>query len=258
MSHVPVDLVPIPAGVFEMGSTAEEIEACVAAWGGQLVDPSYDVSRFRQWIRKEFPKHSVRVAAFSLGRFLVTNSEYRGFVDSTGHPPSESLLANEPGNHPVWGVTDEDAEAFLGWLSARSGLRCRLPTEAEWEYAARGRSGRQYPFGDQFDPARCNTFESGIGHTTPVDRYANGVSEFGIYDLAGNVEEWTADFYAPYPGGVFIDDDLVRVNGPRYRVLRGGSFVFGGDLARCARRHGPFPNPEFRYRGFRIAVDDSE
>jgi formylglycine-generating enzyme required for sulfatase activity len=89
-----------------------------------------------------------------------------------------------------------------------------------------------------------------------VERYPNGASEFGIFDLAGNVEEWTADLYAPYPGGVFIHDDLSRCNGSLYRVLRGGSFARGGDLARCARRHGPFPAAVFRYRGFRIAVDE--
>lgn len=148
--------------------------------------------------------------------------------------------------------------AYAAWLSERLGRRCRLPTEAEWEYAARGPSGREYPFGEEFDPSCCNTIEAGIGHTTPVDRYPNGASEFGVYDLAGNVEEWTLDFYAPYPGGVFIEDDLSKALGRRYRVLRGGSFARGGDLARCARRHGPFPAPEFRYRGFRLVVEPLE
>lgn len=254
--HLLTDFVPIPAGVFDMGSTADEVEACVYAWAQRLIDPSYDVDRFRQWILKEYPKHSVRVPAFQIGRFPVTNDEYRGFVDSTGRQPPESLLIDEPGNHPVWGVSVEEAEVFAAWLSIRWEMRCRLPTEAEWEYAARGGSGRRYPFGDAFDPARCNTIEAGIGHTTPVNRYPNGMSEFGIYDLAGNVEEWTASLYAPYPGGVFIHDDLTRCNGPSYRVLRGGSFALGGDLARCARRHGPYPAPHFRYRGFRIATDD--
>jgi formylglycine-generating enzyme required for sulfatase activity len=72
--------------------------------------------------------------------------------------------------------------------------------------------------------------------------------------LAGNVEEWTGDTYRPYPGGKFVVDDIYLHLGPRYRVLRGGSFALGGDLARCARRHGPHPAPVFRYRGFRIVV----
>jgi formylglycine-generating enzyme required for sulfatase activity len=254
--YAPDQFIPIPAGRFEMGSSADEVEACVAAWSHRLVDSSYDETSFRQWILKEFPKHSVQVAAFRLGQFPVTIEEYRRFVHATGHPQPESMLGGEPGDHPVWGVTPQDAEAYAEWLSARLEMHCRLPTEAEWEYAARGPSGREYPFGDAFGPARCNTIESGVGHTTPVDRYPNGVSDFGIFDLAGNVEEWTADLYAPYPGGVFIHDDLSRCNGPLYRVLRGGSFARGGDLARCARRHGPFPAPAFRYRGFRIAVDE--
>jgi formylglycine-generating enzyme required for sulfatase activity len=252
----PESFVSIPTGTFEMGTSLEEIEACVAVWAQRLVDPAYDEASFRQWLLKELPKHPVQVAAFRLGRFPVTNGEYRDFVQATGRRATESILSGEPGNHPVWGVSPEEAQTYAAWLSARLGIRCRLPTEAEWEYAARGPSGREYPFGDSFDPACCNTIESGIGRTTPVDCYSNGVSELGVFDLAGNVEEWTADVYAPYPGGVFIHDDLSRSNGPRYRVLRGGSCARGGDLARCARRHGPFPGPEFRYRGFRIAVDE--
>jgi formylglycine-generating enzyme required for sulfatase activity len=134
---------------------------------------------------------------------------------------------------------------------------CRLPTESEWEYAARGVHGPEYPFGDEFDPSRCNTVESGIGHTTPVDRYGNGVSDWGIFDLPGNVEEWTSDLYAPYPGGEFVHDDLSEQTGGTYPVLRGGSFARGGDLARCARRHGPLPAASGRYRGFRVAVSDA-
>jgi toxoflavin biosynthesis protein ToxD len=242
--------------LFEMGSTSEQVEACVAFWGARLVDPAYDVARFREWILKEYPRHPVQVAPFRIGRYPVTNAEYRRFSDATGHPAPASVSAGEPDDHPVWGVSFEDAEAFAAWLSASLGRRCRLPGEAEWEYAARGPSGREYPFGDVFDPARCNTLESGVGHTTPVDRYPEGASEFGVWDLAGNVEEWTAGCYAPYPGGRFIEDDLSRANPDGYRVLRGGSFARGGDLARCARRHGPFPAPEFRYRGFRIVMDE--
>ena len=105
-----------------------------------------------------------------------------------------------------------------------------------------------------FDAKRCNTKESGIGHTTPVGAYANGVSELGVFDLSGNVEEWTSTIYAPYPGGEYVIDDIHSSFGGPYPILRGGSFARGGDLARGARRHGPVPGPQFRYTGFRIAA----
>ncbi|HTE84160.1 MAG TPA: SUMF1/EgtB/PvdO family nonheme iron enzyme, partial [Dehalococcoidia bacterium] len=186
------------------------------------------------------------------------NEEYERFARATRHPLPKSLCRSEPPDHPVWGVSYDDAQSFAGWFGGEIGRSCRLPTEGEWEYAARGRLPREYPFGELFDPACCNTIHSGIGRTTPVHRYANGVSEFGVYDLAGNVEEWTADYYAPYTGGTFVHDDLSRQLGKRYRVLRGGSFARGGDLARCARRHGPLPAPEFCYIGFRLVATSSE
>ena len=161
----------------------------------------------------------------------------------------------EPDDHPVWGVSPRLASLFCAWLSSTGTTRFRLPTEAEWEYAARGPSGLAYPFGNRFDPTRCNTAESGIGRTTPVDRYADRASEWGIVDMAGNVEEWTSDVYRPYPGGTFVPDHLSAANRGPYPVLRGGSFARGGDLARCARRHGPHPGPEYRYRGFRVAAN---
>jgi formylglycine-generating enzyme required for sulfatase activity len=253
-----VELVAIAGGALQMGSTVAQVDACVAYWSARLIDPTWDAERFRQWILKEFPQHPVQVDSFALGRYPVTNREYAAFlagVADAGHPLPESLALGEPPDHPVWGVSAKDAEVFAAWLSRGRGRRLRLPTEAEWEYAARGPAGREYPYGDAFDPSRCNTVESRIGHTTPVDRYPGGASEFGICDLGGNVEEWTADRYAPYPGGTFIADDLVRLVGPEYRILRGGSFALGGDLARCARRHGRHPGPRFRYTGFRLAAD---
>lgn len=234
-----------------MGSTWEEVDSCINDWADRLVDPSFDRASFRSWILKEYPQHLVRVGPFSIGTYPVTNGWFRRFVCERGGCEPESILCNEPDDHPVWGVSFEEATAFCNWMSRRSGAFYRLPTEAEWEYAARGPSGLEYPFGREFDPSRCNTRESGIGHTTPVDRYPQGVSGFGVWDLGGNVEEWTSSCYEPYPGGTFIEDDLARRLG-RYRVLRGGSFARGGDLARSARRHGPYPSPAYRYRGFRV------
>lgn len=248
-----MDLIDLPAATLWMGSTANEVQACVKYWRGKLVDGAYKPKEFERWISKEYPKHAVELCPFSIGRFPVTNGEYSAFLDAIGGEQPESIRSEEPRNHPVWGVTFEQALAYAAWLGGVLGKTCRLPHEAEWEYAARGSSGREYPFGQTFDPGLCNTIESGIGHTTPVDAYPKGTSEFGVFDLAGNVEEWTMDFYAPYPGGVLVEDELVRALGP-YRVLRGGSFSRGGDLARCARRHGPLPSLEFRFIGFRVAI----
>jgi toxoflavin biosynthesis protein ToxD len=250
-----LNMVTIPDLVFQMGSTREAMEACVAYWSTRLVQASYSRDDFRRWILKEFPSHPVKLKRYGIGRFLVTNQAYGRFVAATGRTVPESLVIAEPNDHPVWGVSFDDASAYAEWLSMRVGRYMRLPSEAEWECAARGPSGREFPYGDQFDSERCNTLESGIGHTTRVDHYPSGASEFGVYDLAGNVEEWTTDTYAPYPGGVYVEDDLSRRLGPRYHVLRGGSFARGGDLTRCARRHGPLPEPPFRFVGFRLVED---
>jgi len=207
---------------------------------------------FTSWIMKEYPRHPVDIQGFAIGRYPITNQQYRAFVEDSGVRAPQSLKGREPDDHPVWGVTLEEANAYCAWLSSRLNARCRLPTETEWEYAARGTTTLEFPFGNAFDPGKCNTAESGIGETTPVSRYESSASWLGVCDLAGNVEEWTSSAYAPYPGGTFVEDDLAHDVGPDYPILRGGSFALGGDLARCARRHGPYPAPIFEYRGFRV------
>lgn len=251
-----LDLVTLPAGEVGVGSTAQEVQDCIEYWGRRVVDPTYSLQRFSNWIEKEYPKHYIFINGFSISRFPVTNLEYTRFLHATKWRVPESLLLDEPPNHPVWGVTYEDAIAYSEWLGEFIGAKqLRLPTEAEWEYAARGLSNNTYPFGNDFNSQCCNTIESGLGHTTAVDQYIESASEFGVCDLAGNVEEWTMSVYEPYPGGIYINDDLSEVLGSQYRILRGGSFALGGDLARCARRHGPHPSSIFKYRGFRLVAE---
>ena len=166
------------------------------------------------------------------------------------------MIKGFPDDHPVWGVTIEDVKLFINYLSNETGIPVRLPSEAEWEYAARGPSRLEYPYGNVFSPSSANTIESGIRTTTPVYRYECSPSPFGLVDMAGNVEEWVSDCYSPYPGGFLVKDNLVEALGNSYHVLRGGFFLGGGDLSRCARRHGPFPSEEYQYTGFRLAYFD--
>ena len=130
------------------------------------------------------------------------------------------------------GICWHEARAYCAWMSAQGGQPFRLPTEAEWEAAARGREGRRYPWGPAFDLARCNTFETHVRATTPVGVFPGGDSPEGVADLAGNVWEWTGSAYVPYPyraddGREDPEDAETR------RVVRGGSW--GGDRRGDAR-----------------------
>ncbi|MGH0358445.1 formylglycine-generating enzyme family protein [Sinorhizobium meliloti] len=246
------EVVNVPGGVFDMGSTLREIDETEAEWSHKLISPDY-IPVFRSWLLKEYPAHQVSVDAFALMKYPVTNAQYRTFLDSCSSRAPESVTESLPPDHPVWGVSLRDATGYASWLSERTGQPWRLPTEAEWEWSARGRIGRRYPFGERFDVTKCNSVESGKNTTTSVYAFANAASPFGICDLAGNVEEWTSTSYAPYPGGNFIEDDLWNILGQGYPILRGGSFLLGGDLTRTRRRHGPHPELKFRVTGFRLA-----
>jgi formylglycine-generating enzyme required for sulfatase activity len=125
----------------------------------------------------------------------VTNAEYAFFVEETGHRVPRHwdtrLAPEDTQDHPVVGVTYHDAATYATWAGKM------LPTEAEWEKAARGTNGNIYPWGDQATPAKCNVRETGVGHTTPVGLYRSGVSAYGVYDMSGNVWEWCRTATAP-------------------------------------------------------------
>lgn len=241
-------MVDVPGGTSTIGLDVMQVTGVVQAW--RHVGVRHD------WIAKECPRHDVSIGAFRLMRYPVTNLEYRGFLRATGLPELPSswpfgVYPSHAANHPVWTVTASAADAYARWLGARTGRSFRLPTEAEWEYAASGGDGRAYPWGPSFDAERANTVERGPLTTTPVGAYPTGRSPFGLDDMAGNVEEYVADDYAPYPGADGVLDDLARSRG-RYRVARGGSFARYGDLARCSRRHGAFDKPIYAV-GLRLA-----
>jgi len=203
-SSVPGDMVKIPKGLFLYG--VEKIE--------KIIDYDYFIDVFP-----------------------VTNKQYKEFLDEDKNqrvPYLDEELAkpfnwNEENRtypegrstHPVVLVSYEDAKAYCKWRSQKEGKDYRLSLEEEWEKAARGTDGREYPWGNEFDIDKCDTSESEIGETTEVTRYPDGASPFGCYDMAGNVWEWTGSIYDKKEGTM---------------ALRGSSWYGRRDIARCAFR----------------------
>lgn len=228
---------------------------------GEVVAELADVGVLREWIEKECPAYLVTLAPYRIAKYPVTNQEYREFLAETGFgelPTSWEFgrYPHEKANHPVYSVTERAADEYASWLSAHTDRRFRLLTEAEWEYAAAGPNRLEYPWGNEFEDGRANTLECGLLCSTAVGAFPLGNSPFGVSDMAGNVEEYVADNYAPYPGATVVEDDLSRSRG-RYRVARGGSFTRFRDLARCKRRHGYFPKAIY-VMGFRLGESIGE
>ncbi|CAM3358215.1 serine/threonine protein kinase [Pseudomonas floridensis] len=241
-------MVDIEAGDVSIGLPADQLDAVMDNMQGLGLD--------RSWIEKEVPRHAVTLQPYRIAKFPVTNLEYKAFLEDSLEPriPENWAFGQFPaerGNHPVFGVTVEDVQAYIDWLNAHTQRRFRLPTEAEWEYAAAGPQNLEFPWGNRFLPEHCNTAELGLFGSSPIGAFAAGASPFGCLDMAGNVEEYVADDYAAYPGGIAVEDDLVTVVGT-HRVARGGSFTRFRDLARNCRRHGKYPR-EIYVMGFRLA-----
>ncbi len=172
---------------------------------------------------------------FRIGKYPVTNAQYRKFMEAAGGKSKWTFLEGRE-NHPVVNVSWEDATAYCEWLSKTTKQPYRLPTEQEWERAARGTDGREYPWGSDFDADKANTTEGGIGDTSPVGAYPNGASLTGTLDMSGNVWEWTASNYDS-----------------SNKVLRGGSFSSQAGFARCAIRLWDRPVYRGDLVGFRVA-----
>jgi serine/threonine-protein kinase len=181
---------------------------------------------------QEQPAHSETVATFSMDKTEVTNGEYAEFVSATGYPAPSHFLNGKPRpdeeDFPVAYVNIEDAEAFAAWRSKRDGVTYRLPTEIEWEYAARsGSKNYKFPWGNKWEPAYAVTKESGATGLAKVHSHPEGDNIWGVADLIGNVREWTSSKLSFYPGNDAIDPEQKRkaldlaVNS---RVVRGSSF----------------------------------
>lgn len=214
----------------------------------------------KEWIAKECPRHTVKLNAYLIGKYPITNSEYLHFLRENPKEPIPSswefgIYPNIKSNHPVYSIPFEAAQMYCDWLSKETGRNFRLPSEAEWEFAAAGPNQNEYPWGNRWIESIANTAELGLYQSTPVGIFPGGRSWCGAFDMAGNVEEYTADKYHVYPGGQLIEDDIYLRLGA-YPVARGGSFTRFRDLARCKRRHGAYPK-EIYVMGFRIAETPS-
>jgi formylglycine-generating enzyme required for sulfatase activity len=191
------DMVEIPAGPFTMGN--------------DQADP------------EDAPAHEVDVPAYEIDRFEVTNADFAAFAQATGYVTDPEKAGKkswrdgfgaDKANHPVTRVTWNDAAAYCEWLGKQ------LPTEAEWEKAARGTDGRAFPWGNDWDPSKADVKATGLRGTAAVGSFGAGASPYGIEDMAGNVWEWTADWYQAYPGNSTSDPYY----GEQCRVTRGGGW----------------------------------
>lgn len=171
----------------------------------------------------EGPRHSIDLKAFYIDMYEVTNLQYKRFINETGRRSPDHFRNRTfpPGkaDHPVTFVTWDDAEAYCAWAGKR------LPDDKEWEKAARGTDGRQFPWGEEFDVKRANTpvrwqAAGQAGDTTPVGAFGDGASPYGVYDVTGNVWEWTSSWYDAYPGNNTASESY----GTRYKTLKGGSW----------------------------------
>jgi len=235
-------LVKIPAGKFLMGSKPENKLA------------SDD----------EQPQHTVEIPYdYLISRTPITNAQFRLFVEATSRDLTslKDLLSDIYNNHPVVQVSWDDAQAYCVWLTEKmrqsedlaENQVVRLPTEAEWEKAARGEYGNEWPWGNEWDKGKCNSSESNIGKTTSVGQYSPaGDSPYGVADMAGNVLEWCGSLYKPYP--YRGDDGREDLKAGGARVVRGGSYFNDRLICRAALRYRPVPADFDDYVGFRVVV----
>jgi len=242
------EMIYIPGGEFLMGS-----------------DPQRDPDAYKN----EQPQHSLYLTGYYIAKTPVTNAQYMACVKANGCDHPKHWVDGQPPrgkeNHPVVNVSWHDAMAYCRRLSELSGQPYTLPSEPEWEKAARGSDGRIYPWGDRWDGAKCNSRENGRMETTPVDAYPLGASPYGLLDCAGNVLEWTISLWGGWDGELArlqfgypydctdgredtaADDDI-------FRVLRGGCWQYVSLAVRCAYRSVFYPPARHNVFGFRCCV----
>lgn len=227
----------------------------------------------------EHPRHSVTLPEFWLGRYPVTIGQYRAFVEANEYRPEDSRWQEGPTTQPVAFLSWFDALSYCRWLGERlrelalsrgnrlpsgslalwsglasGGLQASLPSEAEWEKAARGPAGKIYPWGRTADPNRANCGEAGLGERSVVGCFPGGAGPYGHEELGGNVWEWTRslqhdDSDTPNDGKTSLEE-----SSPSFRVLRGGAFDFNSIYVRSAYRHWSSPGDRADFIGFRVVL----
>ena len=219
---------------------------------------------------EEQPAHVVELPDYWIGKYPVTNREYAEFLqrNKLQEEPKKLgwFLRRSPAeklNHPVVGVSWHDARAYCVWLSQATGRTYRLPSEAEWEKAARGADGRRFPWGDQWLDGRANLSST---ETTPVDQYPDGASPYGCLDLLGNAQEWTQTIWGsrerecdyPYPYRADDGREQLPVDDAQparaLRIYRSGSLRSTAAAVRCSARAGADPLSKVTWRGFRVVL----
>jgi eukaryotic-like serine/threonine-protein kinase len=204
--------------------------------------------RENNWVRmgEGDEAHEVELEAFEIGRYPVTVEEYGRYVEEGGREPPDWDKQLQYPNRPVVNVSWHEAEAYC------TGAGVRLPTEAQWERAARGTEGRHYPWGEKGpDKGRANYYDTGIGQPTPVGLFPKGATPEGIQDLAGNVWEWVADWYGEYPKGK--QRNPIGPKTGEGKILRGGSWDVVASILRAAVRVRGGPGSGDDDIGFRCA-----
>jgi formylglycine-generating enzyme required for sulfatase activity len=222
-------VVKVPAGEFLMGSAEGE---------GQS-EPS------------ERPQHRVFVSEFLMDKTEVTWRQFRKFAEATGAPLPPAPLWGTPSDYAVSNVLFKEAKAYCEWVGGR------LPTEAEWEKAARGTDGREYPWGNEFDLDRCNSQDGGPHRPEGVGSFPDCLSPYGLVDMAGGVWEWCADWYADrYPEGPARDPKGAATG--TLRVVRGGSWLTMSKWLHTAYRHKNDPSWRNVHNGVRCVQHVSQ
>jgi formylglycine-generating enzyme required for sulfatase activity len=238
----------IPSGVFRMGSRfhpREQPARVMQSAEFQIAQVPVTVGQYAAFLES---KAASEKRWWSEDGWEWLNGTSDGWGRNDRRIPDGWEVQNKNQSHPVTGVTLYEAQAYCAWLSSVKNKAVRLPTEVEWEYAARGDDGRPFPWGEEFDARLVNTAESELFTTVEAAGMPADSSPFGIMDMCGNVQQWTSSIYTPLPG------EVLKL-GPLY-VARGGSFndtVFG---ARTSYRRAYPPGFFYPFLGFRLVVEE--
>jgi serine/threonine-protein kinase len=253
-SAIPAGMIRIPAGEFIQGSSDAEIDAalkmCNDAYGGNC-------PHTRDWFADEAPRRTVYLDGFLIDKWEVTNAQFAQFVAAAGYQTDAEKRGegqtwrsfNTAGREdfPVIWMSWHDADAYCQWAEKR------LPTEAEWEKAARGTDGRIWPWGSNWEVGRANTGDGGAGAVVAGGSYPASASPYGVMDTTGNVWEWVADWYDPLWYGKSPTNNPGGPLSGVSRVLRGGGFNNPPWEVRAPHRHSGGPGGYAPDHGFRCA-----